>query len=193
MATVHTTLPQLSEQEIKRFWSKVQIQSPDQCWEWQSTILVSGGYGAISIRGKNLRANRIAYSLYYKEDPAEYSVCHKCDNPPCCNPHHLFKGTQNDNNQDALRKGRFPTGENSWPARNKHRIPRGDQHALHKHPELYAPRGSRNGMSKLNETAVLAIRADYANGLECKELSLKYGMSRPTISMITNRVTWKHI
>lgn len=88
-----------------RFWSKVQVGDADICWNWTATVVRQ--YGAIYIAGKPRRANRVALSLKLGRviKPEEFA-CHTCDNPLCCNPDHLFVGTNHDNIVDMCRKGR---------------------------------------------------------------------------------------
>ena len=86
--------------------------------------------------GKNIQCHRKAFELFYKKDiPEKYEVCHKCDNPSCCNPHHLFLGTHQDNIDDREKKGR-----NKLP------------HCL----------GEKHGLHKLTETQVKEIRKLYS-------------------------------
>lgn len=90
-----------------RFWSKVAIGSPGECWEWKAARLKSGGYGAFMIDGVTHRANRVAWELSNGQRlPTGMFACHRCDNPPCCNPLHLFAGTPKDNTDDKDRKQR---------------------------------------------------------------------------------------
>ena len=86
----------------KALWNRVAVQEPDACWEWQGTRFPSG-YGHFS---HNRYAHRLVWELTYGPVPKGAGVCHTCDNPPCCNPDHLFLGTQKDNVADMLHKGR---------------------------------------------------------------------------------------
>lgn len=90
---------------IDRFMEKVEVIPFHGCWEW-----IAGknelGYGKFSIGLiKNMKAHRVSYSLFIK-DPGNLCVLHKCDNPGCVNPEHLFLGTKKDNSQDMMRKSR---------------------------------------------------------------------------------------
>ena len=98
----------------KRFWSKVDIKSPELCWPWKACIPIRNnriqGYGTFKLNKKSEFAHRVAYLLTYGEIPVGMVVMHTCDNPSCCNPHHLKVGTVFDNNKDKLRKGRHRFG-----------------------------------------------------------------------------------
>lgn len=83
-----------------KFLSKIKVVASG-CWEWQGR-LNQAGYGEL---GRHTRAHRVSYALH-KSDPQGLCVLHKCDNPPCVNPEHLFLGTRKDNNQDRVKKGR---------------------------------------------------------------------------------------
>ena len=97
-------IPELTDDNLARFWDKVDVQGSDKCWEW-----IAGGdkngYGFFYLDGISYRANRISYTLV-NEDPGKLCVCHECDNPACVNPTHLWIGTQQDNVDDCTQKGR---------------------------------------------------------------------------------------
>lgn len=94
----------------ERFWSKVDVRGPDECWPWTAGC-GSWGYGQISVDGKMRGAHCVSFELANGPVPPGLQVLHTCDNPPCCNPKHLFAGTTQRNMQDKVSKGRQTTGE----------------------------------------------------------------------------------
>lgn len=91
----------------QRFWPKVRKQDGDQCWLWTGAIQ-KAGYGTVSedITGRSIYAHRVSYILTYGPIKATDCVLHRCDNPPCVRPDHLFLGSYSDNAIDAFKKGR---------------------------------------------------------------------------------------
>ena len=87
----------------ERFWQKVR-KGPG-CWEWTSARLPSG-YGLISWRGTEHYAHRVSWMIHHGEVPAGMYVLHRCDNPPCVNPDHLYPGDAADNMRDCISRGR---------------------------------------------------------------------------------------
>lgn len=78
------------------------------CWFWTGA-LNGDGYGIVSIDGRLLLTHRVAYELFVGPIPDGHEVCHRCDNPQCCKPAHLFVGTRTDNAADMWAKGRGVT------------------------------------------------------------------------------------
>ena len=104
----------------ERFWAKVDKSGgPDACWPWIGGCS-SNGYGQfhVGLKGDGTRlliqAHRVAYELAHGPlGPGECSL-HRCDNPPCCNERHLFKGTKTDNMRDSAAKGRNAMQKRPW-------------------------------------------------------------------------------
>jgi hypothetical protein len=144
----------------ERFWRYVKKE--DGCWRWLSYVDPLG-YGRLNYKGKPMLASRISYLIHFGEVPDGMAVCHKCDNPSCTNPDHLFLGTQADNVADMQNKGR---------ARK-----RGKPGTEHHH-------------AKMTDQSVREIRA---NGASDSENSVKYGVSRATIHAIRVGKTWRHV
>jgi hypothetical protein len=81
------------------------------CHEWQRGKHKGYGYFRDGARGSNVFAHRFAWERAHGPIPNGMHVCHRCDNPGCCNPEHLFLGTNNDNRQDSVRKERHARGD----------------------------------------------------------------------------------
>jgi hypothetical protein len=91
----------------ERFWSKVDKRGADECWPWMAAVRRQDeGYGAFWFEGRHVPASRMAYTLTHGEPLAGHEVCHTCDNPPCCNPNHLFAASHIVNNNDKIAKDR---------------------------------------------------------------------------------------
>lgn len=162
----------------RRFFEKVSIDKDTECWNWVGGVRTVSGYGAFRFNGRQNSAHRVSWILHNGTIPDGLFVLHKCDNPACVNPSHLFLGTAQDNSNDMKNKGRSP---------------RGERHGSHLHPERIA-RGEENGNSKLTEKEVLEIRRLFASGKYRKiELSRKFGVDHKLIERIINREIWVHI
>lgn len=158
-----------SDNVLARFWAKVQRGSSDECWPWQATR--TGGYGMFRISvSKHARAHRFSYELAFGPIPDGMFVCHRCDNPPCCNPAHLFLGTPEDNAFDSAMKRRMHPQTN---------------------PETY--RGERNGRARVSASDVPEIRRLAASGVRRARIAEAYGISRETVTAITTGKSWAHI
>ena len=114
-------LIKFSESDIQRFWSKIDKDGPlpdqsveayfglDKCWTWNGSVHADG-YGAFKASLMSLRAHRVSFAISAMDASPEI-VCHRCDNPLCVNPDHLFSGCQRDNHLDSVKKGRNACGE----------------------------------------------------------------------------------
>lgn len=105
---------------MKRFFDKI-IKS-DGCWTWNASLR-SKGYGAFKFKGKVVLAHRFSWIFHNGDIPDGLSVCHKCDNPICVNPNHLFLGTHSDNMKDAFNKKRLNINFNNPGAFKNGHIP----------------------------------------------------------------------
>lgn len=182
--------PDYTPDFIERFWAKVDQRGPGECWEWQG-LLLGTGYGQVGFRGRGYGTHRVAWMLTHGDIPAGLFVCHRCDNPACVNPTHLFLGTPADNSRDMVIKGRVSHGD-----RHRQSIKtraRGDQNGARLHPERL-PRGSNHGNSRLTEAMVSEIRRLLAVGTMTKQvIALQFGVSRSVIWSIAAGRTWRHV
>ena len=161
----------------ERFWEKVDKGfRPDDCWLWTASSYLKG-YGMFWDGQRNVRAHRFSYELLVGPIPDGMFVCHHCDNPPCCNPDHLFLGTPADNMHDAVRKGRMATGV---------------YNGAHTHPETRHT-GKANINAKLTDSDVCWILAALISGIQQKTLATYFGVHRSIISRIKRGKGWKHV
>lgn len=109
----------MNEKDIARFWAKIDRRGPDDCWEWTAGNRGKGGYGRFSMgrANKPIRAHRFSWELFYGPIPTGMDVLHRCDNPLCVNPRHLFLGTNLDNVRDMHAKNRHSHGEGHGQAK----------------------------------------------------------------------------
>lgn len=169
----------LSDVDIIRHCRNINIpENKDNCWEWVG--YKKNGYGYITFSGSHYFAHRISYFLNTKVDPFELKVLHKCDNPGCQNPNHLFLGTQADNIKDMDQKGR--------------RVPAsGGKHGWKTKPESL-PRGEKCGMSKLTEANVLDIYKIYSAGTHTNTaIGKMFGINKVNVEKIAKGVSWAHL
>ncbi len=149
---------------IDRIWKHINKKSDIECWEWMG-VKDKNGYGRIRINKKMYSSHRIIYELICGPIPESICVCHSCDNPSCCNPNHLFLGSQSDNIKDMIIKGR-------WRKANNFK-------------EL-------NGAHKLTQQQVNKIRNLYSTSLYTyKELAIKFKMCKESIGHIIRYETWR--
>lgn len=93
----------------KRFWEQVEYNPKTGCWEWQGYVIAEGRYGRFMAMGHKILCHRYAYQQLVGIIPEGMQVCHRCDNPICVRPEHLFLGTNSDNQKDSITKGRHNT------------------------------------------------------------------------------------
>ena len=132
-----------------RFWAKVNVRGPDDCWEWTAQARHNGGYGKMSAgRGIILRAHRLSWNLHHGPIPDGMCICHRCDNPSCCNPAHLFLGTHLENVHDmwAKDRGRAPPVQ-SGETHPMATIPDSELPAIRVSKETHSALGRKYGVS----------------------------------------------
>lgn len=156
---------------VARFEAKVDRSAgPDACWEWTASTN-SHGYGQMMFadaQGRHLRtAHRLAYELDAGPIPDGMHVLHRCDNRPCCNPAHLFLGTNADNVADMVAKGRHSPGRSA---------------------------GEDNYRSVLTESTVRELRARFAEGgITQRALAKEIGVSAATVSHAITGRNWRDV
>ena len=159
---------------IERFWEKVDKRGPDECWSWVAGI-DSRGYGQIHIGGlgtvnKKQLAHRLSYEIHngiIERFSGNQRVCilHKCDNPVCVNPNHLFTGTHQDNSDDKISKGRI------------------DERL-----------GSKNANAKLNDYSVRVIKRLLGfKTLSQSTIGEAFGITGGAIGDIHRGKNWSHV
>lgn len=148
-------------------WSRVRVGLADECWPWMGHRNPDG-YGRTEWRenGSIVRAmtHRLAYEEHFGPIPDGVLICHKCDNPPCCNPHHLFAGTNQDNIRDAAKKRR-----------------------------LYIAAGVGNGQAILTDSDVREIRKLREAGMTMAAIALNFSVSRSLVSLVLSGRRWGHV
>jgi hypothetical protein len=165
---------------LARFWSLVNKHSGlfwngSECWMWIGGT-DAGGYGSIQIDKRHWRAHRFAYHLAHGPIPDGLCVCHHCDRPGCVRDEHHFLGTNAENTQDRVEKGRTASGA---------------RHPLRLHPERRA-RGERHGRAKLTGEQVKAIRGRYAaGGISQRALAREYGVVKSIVGRIVRDQLWQ--
>jgi len=149
---------------MERFWSKVKMSNSEKCWEWQAGRSWAG-YGDFSMgrKRKHIIASRFAWELTNGPVPKGKCVLHTCDNPPCCNPAHLFLGSRKQNSEDCKAKGRNNKGE-------RHGNAKFTEKDVIKIRKLYA-----------------------AGRYRQEDLAKKFGVERRAIGRVIDGTRWGHV
>lgn len=157
-------LANIAPSALERFHASYRVDEASGCWVWIGQI-IRAGYGNFNFAKRKFFAHRASWEIHNGPIPEGLLICHHCDNPPCCNPGHLFLGTRSDNVQDAMAKGRM-----RWKG---------------------APQpGTKNPMAKLTESQVREIKA--STGPQ-KYVATAYGVSPALIHKIRDGHLWPHI
>lgn len=154
----------IGELRKMRFWSKVNIGAPEQCWEWRASTFGSG-YGRFKIANHIVAsANRVALVIHTGKDCLDLFALHQCDNPRCCNPHHLYWGTHSDNMKDMIvRKRRRPVDQS----------------------------GARNGAAKLSPEHHRAIVDRLKRGWSNTFIAQHLPVTASQVSAIRRGIAWR--
>jgi len=182
----------ISQADVTWFWARVLKTAC--CWEWRGAVKDhSNPYGRTRTQGGAVYlAHRVAYFIATGIDPAGLHVLHRCDNPRCVRPEHLFLGTPKENMDDCQRKGRLHRlrGEKWHQAHD-------GKHGGHKIPAHLVRRGEALPWAKLTEQDVREIRATWGGARKKygvrKALAEKYAVDKTLIwQVVTNRI-WSHV
>ena len=159
--------PVMEDIQEQRFWRKVKKGAG--CWEWIGSKNRVGGYGQIRVEGRLVQAHRFSFELHGGKLPPNMRVLHKCDNPSCVNPAHIYAGSQSENVRDAWkRSGRVPAG-------------------------FCLMVGEDNYRAKLTDEKVRQIRSLADEGFRHEDIAVGFGVHQTTVSAVVRRVLWKHI
>jgi hypothetical protein len=165
----------LSERDRQRFYGKLEQRGPDECWPWRGTI-ASNSYGLFDIgpraNHRKLGAHRVAWMLandQHVPDRSRSHMCHRCDNPRCCNPAHLFLGTASENIKDAVAKGYRPFWSTGGAT------------------------GIKNHRAKLTDDDVRNIRRQVAEGRKQRDIGKDFNIPQSSVWAIAHRRGWKHV
>lgn len=150
----------------ERLWRGVDRSDPNRCWERPGANVHR--YPVIMTRvngvSRSRLATRVSFELANGPIPAGMQVCHRCDNPPCINPAHLFVGTASVNAWDKVAKGR-----------------------------ARGPTGTAHPRARLNPDAVRDIRQRAAGGERHSKIARSYGVACAAVLHVVIGRTWKHV
>ena len=159
-----TTKELVTPYAIARFFQYVAVphKGEDKCWIWTGGLRTKGYGGFMVAPGKNMPAHRFSLLAFGGGVEPDQLACHRCDNPPCVNPKHLFAGTPLENSHDRDRKGR--------------------------HVALV---GEDHGQAKLDKGEVRAIRALAAEGMKQRDIAALYSVTQTQVWRIIHNKSWR--
>jgi hypothetical protein len=146
------------------------VRREGDCLVWTGTCRPDG-YGVMSDRGRVRRVHVVAWEAENGPVPSGRCVLHRCDNPPCLDPRHLFLGTRRDNGEDRHAKGRTVL------------------HPENLMPGYHGPTGERHHKAKLTDADVLEIRR-LSGSMTQRALATRYGVAQSSIWAVVNGLTW---
>lgn len=161
-------MPRIKTPVAERFAAKYQPEPNSGCWLWLDA-LDRDGYGRLQIAGRSHKAHRVSFELHCAPIEDGELVCHRCDNPACVNPAHLFAGSNTDNIADMVKKGRSPRVKNPMV-------------------------GERNGNAFLTEDqARYVLREVLLNGRRRSCVARELSASKDAIDKLCSGKTWRHL
>jgi hypothetical protein len=153
-----------SIESITTRWAEKVIKG-EGCWLWSAHIRPDNGYGSFGMRGRTTSAHRASWIIHFGEIPEGLFVLHRCDNRRCVRPDHLFLGTNKDNSDDKIAKGRA-------------------RHAI----------GEAASKARLTSGQVAEIRAIFTRSApKWSAVAKQYGVSSTAVKRIVARETWAHL
>jgi hypothetical protein len=180
---------------VELFWQKARITGPDDCWEW-TACKNNKGYGKFGVGRKLIIASRVALHLATGMPlSTKLHALHKCDNPGCVNPNHLWWGTHQENLQDASAKGRCAMQSPDDLRRAKYI---GDLNPMRKYPELREAQskrqqGEKSHRAKLTEDQVREIINLRKSGQTQRWIADLFGVTREAVARIDQGRNWSHL
>jgi hypothetical protein len=168
----------IDESALSGFRKRVDKSShPKGCWVWKGRIHMKG-YGIANYGQRSGGAHRMSWVIHnQKLIPEGMCICHSCDNPPCVNPDHLWIGTNQENRDDSVKKGRQA---------------KGDRSGMRVHPESRS-RGENHGNSKFTYEDIWDMRRLYSEGAPAKTIGVLYETRKTHVLRIVNRQRWTHV
>lgn len=168
----------LTENEIARFWRKVDRRGEDDCWNWTAGLDKKDGYGVFDLHrlGRSMRAHRVSFLLDRGFLPHAAFICHKCGNRTCVNPRHLYAGNAQTNAADTIAHGRTTKGINPQMI-DPDCVPKGEDHLW----------------SKLKVEDVRKIRKLCIRGVSLWKIAKMFNVTHGAILHIVNGRNWKSV
>lgn len=165
--------PKSAEERFDASW----MGEPNSgCWLWLGRERGSNNYGSLKVDGKNHVAHRYSYKRFVGEIPDGLYVLHRCDNPACVNPNHLFLGTIQDNTDDKVRKGRQAKGDRlSIAQKNSPKKPRGE-----------LAYNSKLSKAEVEQIRILAAERTYPQ----RKIAKMFGVTQALVSRIHLKGIW---
>ena len=155
----------------ERIWQYVDVVDFDQCWEWKAHRTEQGYGRGSDENNRSVAAHRFTYESFWNKKLLGLA-CHTCNNPPCCNPFHIYDGTYSTNALDAVHAGT----------------------ANFLRSDLPRARGETHGRAKMTDEKVREMRRLYAEGKATqKQLAEQFGIGQSKVSGIVRHKTWRHV